>query len=86
MNSGLRAWKPIWWSQGIAFIEAIDSLRSDVGDLRSEMQEGFSDLRVGQNLMAEALIVLIDPRDIAYTPVRQDLTKRLRSHFKVSED
>ena len=52
----------------------------------AEMWEGFSDLRVGQNLMAEALIVLIDPRDIAYTPVRQDLTKRLRSYFEVSEE
>ena len=60
-------------------IEAIDSLRS-------EMREGFSGLRVGQNPMAEALIVLIDPRDVAYTPVRQDLTKRLRSHFEVSEE
>ena len=71
-------------------IGAIDSLRSEMrsemGGLRSEMWEGFSDLRVGQNLMAEALIVLIDPRDIAYTPVRQDLTKRLRSHFEVSEE
>ena len=67
-------------------VESRDRLIGAIDSLRSEMRGGFSDLRAGQNLMAEALIVLIDPRDIAYTPVRQDLTKRLRSHFKVSED
>ena len=66
--------------------QRVSALEVDVTESEGRVFEAIADLRVSQQLLAEGLAFLLDPRDIAYTPARQDLTKRIRSHFKMPED